>query len=89
MQILPSGPVTAPLMKSSINRLRWSYNDLPDRNLKICFLYCAVFPEDAEINVETLVEMWSAEKLVTLMDAGHEYIDVLVDRGLFEYVGAE
>lgn len=28
--------------------------------------------------METLVEMWSAEKLVTEMDAGHEYINALV-----------
>jgi Leucine-rich repeat (LRR) protein len=69
-------------------KLKWSYDDLPNRELKICFLYCAVFPENAEIPVETLVEMWSAEKLVSRMDVGHKYIDVLVDRGLFEYVAA-
>lgn len=73
-------------------RLRWSYNDLSDA-LKSCFLYCAAFPEDAQIDVETLVEMWCAEGLVirrgitSLMDVGRHYIDVLLSRCLIEYVG--
>jgi disease resistance protein RPS2 len=61
----------------------------------MCFLYCAAFPEDAHIEVEALVEMWRAERLVPqkvktyFMDVGREYINVLVDRCLIQYVDAE
>eukprot|EP00253_Pinus_taeda_P001156 PITA_01156 len=78
--------------KDLYQRLRWSYNDLPN-HLKSCFLYCAAFPEDAEIEVETLLEMWSAEGFVIrrgmtqLLDAGRQYVDALVSRCLIEYVG--
>eukprot|EP01018_Ginkgo_biloba_P006691 Gb_18200 [translate_table: standard] len=40
--------------------LRWSYDALPDSNLKICFLCCAMHPEDADIDAEELIEMWIA-----------------------------
>jgi len=91
----PSFPSTHRTLDAEIyQRLRWSYNDLPN-NLKMCFLFCAAFPEDEEINVETLVEMWTAEGLVTgkgttyFRDAGQEYMDILVDRCLIEYVDME
>jgi disease resistance protein RPS2 len=91
----PSFPDTHSTIDAELyQRLRWSYNDLSD-TLKSCFLYCAAFPEDAEIDVQTLVEMWSAEGLVIrrgityLMDVGRQYIDALVGRCLIEYVGVK
>nr|ABR16444.1 unknown [Picea sitchensis] len=91
----PSFPSTHPTIDAELyQRVRWSYHDLPN-NLKMCFLYCAAFPEDAWIQVETLVEMWTAEGLVPrkgttyFMDVGREYIDALVDRCLIEYVDAK
>jgi hypothetical protein len=91
----PSFPSTHPTIDAELyQRVRWSYNDLPN-NLKMCFLYCAAFPEDASIEVETLVEMWTVERLVPqkrttyFMDVGRDYIDALVDRCLIEYVDAE
>lgn len=42
-----------------------SYQDLSDPTLQTCFLYCAAFPEDWNIQVEDLVQMWSGEGLVT------------------------
>lgn len=73
-------------------KLMYSYNDLPDHNLKCCFLYCAAFPKDEEINAERLVEIWIAEGLLTgkettyLMDVGHDYLDLLANRWLIQYV---
>ena len=78
--------------KGLYQRLKWSYNLLPDSNFQNCFLYCGAFPEDARIDVETLVEMWVGEGLVQgretsyLMDTGREYVKLLVDRCLFEDV---
>lgn len=76
-------------------RLKWSYNHLPDSNLKNCFLYCAMFREDEEINVDRLVEMWIAEGLVKsrkatyLMDTGRSYVKLFVDRCLIEVWDSE
>lgn len=56
-------------------RLRWSYDQLPDANLKNCFLYCAMFEEDAEIPVEKLVQMWIGEGLLkTREDGDYDYL---------------
>lgn len=92
----PSFPTTHESIDTKLyQHLRISYLNLPDDNLRMCFLYCAAFPEYEEIDAETLVEMWTAERLVPqtsttyFMDAGRKYIDLLVDRCLFEYVDAE
>ncbi|XP_019163528.1 PREDICTED: putative late blight resistance protein homolog R1B-14 [Ipomoea nil] len=67
--------------------LSLSYNYLP-YNLKACFLYLGVFPEDHEINAYDLARLWCAEGLVkTLEDESFDvvakrYIQELVDRNL-------
>ncbi|XP_062197229.1 disease resistance protein RPM1-like [Phragmites australis] len=40
--------------------LKLSYNDLPG-NLRNCFLYCSLFPEDYIMSRESLVRQWVAE----------------------------
>ncbi|CAN6371454.1 unnamed protein product [Urochloa humidicola] len=40
--------------------LKLSYNDLPG-NLRNCFLYCSLFPEDYNMSRESLVRQWVAE----------------------------
>ncbi|XP_044980496.1 disease resistance protein RPM1-like [Hordeum vulgare subsp. vulgare] len=40
-----------------------SYHDLPD-DLKNCFLYCSLFPEDYQMSRESLVRLWVAEGFV-------------------------
>ncbi|XP_019180017.1 PREDICTED: putative late blight resistance protein homolog R1B-12 isoform X2 [Ipomoea nil] len=40
--------------------LSFSYSHLP-HNLKACFLYLGVFPEDDEINANNLARLWAAE----------------------------
>lgn len=88
----PAFPMTRETIDAELyQKLKWSYSDLPHPNLKICFLCCAVFPEDYHIPVKRLVEMWYAEGLITpkgtsnFMDIGRQYIDVLVSRGLVEH----
>ena len=44
--------------------LALSYDDLPSQ-LKLCFLYLAQYPEDHEIQVERLTQMWMAEGFTT------------------------
>lgn len=70
-------------------RLRWSYDCLPDSNLKNCFLYCAMFPQATQFPVKPLVQMWIAESLVNTKDDGHEFVQFLQDRYLFQLQSTE
>ena len=44
--------------------LKWSYDSLPDNNIKSCFLYCSLFPEDYSIYIIELVQCWLGEGLI-------------------------
>ncbi|KAL2515337.1 Disease resistance RPP8-like protein 3 [Forsythia ovata] len=64
-----------------------SYNNLP-HHLKGCFLYMGVFPEDFNIRVSTLVNLWIAEGFIKLVkfkrleDVAEEYLLDLIERSL-------
>lgn len=61
----PSFPDThSRIDKELYKRLRWSYNDLPNPNINSCFLYCAMYSEDCEINVRDLVQIWIADSVL-------------------------
>lgn len=66
-----------------------SYKSLPPY-LKPCFLYLSIFPEDVNINVETIMGRWVAQGLVreiTGMSArsvAKLYLSELVDRNLIK-----
>lgn len=69
--------------------LRLSYDALP-YNLKSCFLYCSVFPENTEMRAQYLVYLWIAEGFVSTptaaeaYDIGLSYIQELADRCLLD-----
>ncbi|GAB4854498.1 hypothetical protein Ancab_039728 [Ancistrocladus abbreviatus] len=68
--------------------LALSYRELP-YDLKPCFLYLALFPEDCKIPAGMLMRMWVSEGFVssqllsqgkTLEDAARERLDELIQR---------
>ncbi|XP_031113072.1 putative late blight resistance protein homolog R1A-3 [Ipomoea triloba] len=67
--------------------LSLSYSHLP-HNLKACFLYLGVFPEDYEINANNLTRLWAAEGFVKAFKnesfeaVARRYINELMDRNL-------
>ncbi|XLR63362.1 hypothetical protein HN51_068071 [Arachis hypogaea] len=77
------------------NILKTSYDDLHE-NLKPCFLYLGVFPEDYNINVTELIRLWMAEGFIQVRetgtskappqpeDVGRKYLKDLVDRNLVQ-----
>ncbi|RWR88347.1 disease resistance-like protein isoform X1 [Cinnamomum micranthum f. kanehirae] len=72
-------------------RLKLSYDDLRDEKVKMCFLYCSLFPEDDEIPVISLIDFWIMEGFIdnvnNLVDAsnkGHQIIEKLKRRCLLE-----
>ncbi|KAK2639471.1 hypothetical protein Ddye_027266 [Dipteronia dyeriana] len=46
------------------NPLKWSYDSLQGKNIKPCFLYCCLYPEDFSIGVSELVNCWLGEGLI-------------------------
>ncbi|KAL0341440.1 UNVERIFIED_CONTAM: putative late blight resistance proteinR1A-10 [Sesamum calycinum] len=67
--------------------LSLSYNNLPI-HLKSCFLGTRVFPEDHEINISKLINLWVAQGFIkavrgkSLKEVAEEYLKDLVDRNL-------
>jgi disease resistance protein RPS2 len=44
--------------------LKFSYDKLPDKAHKSCFLYCALYPEDFELVVDEVIDRWIAEGFI-------------------------
>ncbi|CAL5431937.1 unnamed protein product [Camellia sinensis] len=66
-------------------QLEFSYSRLKDEQEQHCFLYCALYPEDHDINREELIEHWIAEGLISetnsikaMFDEGHSILNKLI-----------
>ena len=71
-------PPTEDIEAKMFERSKWSYDSLEGNNIKSCFLYCSLFPEDFSIEISELVNYWKAEGLI---DEGQNYEDS-VNRGI-------
>ncbi|KAL6143359.1 hypothetical protein ACLB2K_054054 [Fragaria x ananassa] len=58
--------------------LALSYDELPSQ-LKLCFLYLAQFPEDHEIPVKRLTQLWIAEGFITSTIEIHGSLEIMED----------
>ncbi|KAJ4724316.1 Disease resistance protein [Melia azedarach] len=71
------------------NLLALSFNDL-SYQLKLCFLYLGLFPEDYEINIEKLIKLLVAEDLIAqdydriLEDVAKHNLEQLINRSLIQ-----
>ncbi|KAL2329675.1 hypothetical protein Fmac_017256 [Flemingia macrophylla] len=72
--------------------LKLSYDNLPPES-KPCFLYFGIYPEDFEIRVREVIQLWIAEGFIKrenqktseeLEDVGDRYLDDMVDRSLVQ-----
>lgn len=77
-------------MKEVFPLLRLSYDNLSSNEVKSCFLYCALFPEDFSIHKDELIYKWMAEELLEYADVddalnkGYSIIGTLVSSCLLE-----
>ncbi|KAH7835569.1 hypothetical protein Vadar_027450 [Vaccinium darrowii] len=56
-------------------QLKFSYSRLGDKVVQDCFLYCSLYPEDHEIYVDDLIELWTAEGLIPEMNSVEAMVD--------------
>ena len=63
--------------------LKYSYDNLKEERLKLCFLYCALFPEDYKIQKSELIDYWICEGLID----GNEDIERAENKG-YEIIGS-
>ncbi|CAN4098485.1 unnamed protein product [Withania somnifera] len=61
--------------------LAMSYNYLPD-HLKPCYLYMGVFPEDSDVNIVRLINLWISEGFLSEELGGRDCLEDLVSRNL-------
>ncbi|CAA0310038.1 unnamed protein product [Arabidopsis thaliana] len=62
--------------------LKYSYDNLKGEQVKSSLLYCALYPEDAKILKEDLIEHWICEEIID----GSEGIEKAEDKG-YEIIG--
>ncbi|KAK0579578.1 hypothetical protein LWI29_028203 [Acer saccharum] len=69
--------------------LALSFDSLPHQ-LKPCFLYLSLFPEDSEIVIEKLIYLWVAEGFISegedciMEEVAKDYINELINRSLIQ-----
>ncbi|KAH1083912.1 hypothetical protein J1N35_023673 [Gossypium stocksii] len=66
------------LEEDVFQQLRFSYDHLKDPKLQHCFLSCALYPEDWEIEERELVRLWIAERLWKKWIAGRQSLTGVV-----------
>ncbi|XP_062182628.1 disease resistance protein RPM1-like [Phragmites australis] len=74
--------------------LNLSYHDIPG-DLRNCFLYCGLFPEDHQLSRESLVRLWVAEGFAvrketsTAEEVADGYLRELIQRNMLEVVESD
>ncbi|XVF65774.1 hypothetical protein PTKIN_Ptkin09bG0277200 [Pterospermum kingtungense] len=61
-----------------IQLLKFSFDRLKSPSLKSCFLYCALFSEDKEINTKEFIEYCIQEGLIAAYEWGYDIVDALL-----------
>ncbi|CDP19740.1 unnamed protein product [Coffea canephora] len=78
--------------------LQLSFDNLPSPAIKKCFAYCSIFPNDAEMEGDMLIELWMAEGFLqvdlknrtmvnkTMEVIGEYYLEILLQSSLLEEI---
>ncbi|GLT40126.1 hypothetical protein SLA2020_142820 [Shorea laevis] len=76
--------------------LKFSYHHLKSQQMRNCFLYCALYPEDYKILKEEIIENWIDEGFIdemesrqSMKDEGYGILRKLEDNSLLELIEDE
>ncbi|GLT96112.1 hypothetical protein SLE2022_137580 [Rubroshorea leprosula] len=76
--------------------LKFSYDRLENQQIKYCFLYCALYPEDHKILEKEIIENWIDEGFIdemesrqSMKDEGYGILRKLEDNSLLELIKDE
>ncbi|XP_071907084.1 putative disease resistance protein RGA4 [Coffea arabica] len=74
--------------------LKLSYENLPSWSVKQCFASCSIFPKDAFLEKQSLIQIWMAQGLINdakggggylqMEDIGSDYFNVLLRSSLLQ-----
>ncbi|XP_021812035.1 disease resistance protein At4g27190-like [Prunus avium] len=86
--VLPSTPQIYDV-EAVVQRMKFSYGRLKAYDIKSCFLYCALFSEDREVDISELVKCCIQEGLISgnwseAYQRGHDIVKTLVGASLLQ-----
>lgn len=61
IEVLNKSPSELRGMEDVFTLLKFSYDNLENDTLRLCFLYCSLFPENYQIEREQIIEYWAGE----------------------------
>ncbi|XP_010494959.1 PREDICTED: probable disease resistance protein At5g47260 isoform X2 [Camelina sativa] len=71
IHVLASSTAEFPDMEDgALPVLKSIYDNMSDENIRLCFLYCALFPETCDIRKEDLINYWICEGILANEDRG-------------------
>nr|DAD27645.1 TPA_asm: hypothetical protein HUJ06_029113 [Nelumbo nucifera] len=79
MHLMNKYEIIDDMEESVFKILKFSFDRLRSANLKNCFLYCALSPEDHFILIEELIYYWFGEGFIN--DDGMQSLDDAINRG--------
>ncbi|XP_059441574.1 disease resistance protein At4g27190-like [Corylus avellana] len=73
-------PVSCPShIKKIYTKLKYTYDSLEGKQMKHCFLFCSLFPEDFSIAISELAQCWLAEGLLDEQENYEDSFDGVIN----------
>ncbi|KAG8376180.1 hypothetical protein BUALT_Bualt09G0036400 [Buddleja alternifolia] len=74
IEVLHKTPSEVRGMEDVFTLLKFSYDNLDSDILRLCVLYCSLFPEDYSVEKEQLIEYWAGEGFLDSLQNGNLHI---------------
>ncbi|XP_047071372.1 disease resistance protein PIK5-NP-like [Lolium rigidum] len=81
-QVIQKGIHNTPGLEPLVESLQLDYDNLTDHRLKTCLLYCSMYPEDHNLEIQYVIRRWVAERFVYKEEEAKVLFEDLVNRRL-------